>query len=118
MSDRAAFLLRKAMQSLQPAERDELLDAVLLGQLSLARMRSGRLRPRGVTRPVPLVPDGDPIPVRDMFGSLKVLPVRLPEADYQRLKTFCGEHGFSMAVVIRTLLERFLDDHASDGEQA
>ena len=118
MSDRAPALMRKAMQSLQPAERDELLDAVLLGQLSLARMRSGRLRPSGVTRPVPLIPDGDPIPARDMFGSLKVLPVRLPKTDYERLRTFCQEHQFSMAVVIRTLLERFLDDHAGDEGEA
>lgn len=42
----------------------------------------------------------------------------LPEADYERLRKLCQAQGFSMAVVIRTLLERFLDDHASDGGQA
>lgn len=124
MSDRAAVLLRKALQSLQPAERDELLDAVLLGQLG----SMGTLWPSGVTRPVPLVAEVDrdrlaawlgsadhfPTPGR---GALKVLPVRLPEADYERLRKFCQAYGFSMAVVIRTLLERFLDDHPSDGGQ-
>ena len=124
MSDRAAFLLRKALQSLQPAERDELLDAVLLGQLSSL----GTPRPSGITRPAPLISDGDRNRLTALLGSddspttgrgaLKVLPVRLPETDYERLRTFCQEHQFSMAVVIRTLLERFLDDHASDGEQA
>jgi len=124
MSDRAAVLLRKAMQSLQPAERDELLDAVLLGQLSSL----STLRPSGVTRPVPLISDVDRDRLAALFGSddampttgrgaLKVLPVRLPEADYERLRQFCQVNGFSMAVVIRTLLERFLDDHPSDGEQ-
>lgn len=51
-------------------------------------------------------------------GALKVLPVRLPEADYDRLKEFCQASGFSMAVVIRTLLERFLDEHAGDSGRA
>lgn len=125
MSDRAPVLLRKAMQSLQPAERDELLDAVLLGQLSSL---GARRRPSGVARPVPLISVVDRDRLAALLGSddspttgrgaLKVLPVRVPEADYERLKTFCGEHGFSMAVVIRTLLERFLDDHASDERQA
>jgi len=41
-------------------------------------------------------------------ARLKVLPVRLPEGDYERLRGFCGASGFSMAVVIRTLVERFL----------
>ncbi len=124
MSDRAAVLLRKALQSLQPAERDELLDAVLLGQLSSV----GTLWPSGVTRPVPLVAKVDRDRLAAWLGSddhfpttgrgaLKVMPVRLPEADYERLRKFCQAYGFSMAVVIRTLLERFLDDHPSDGGQ-
>jgi len=125
MSDRAAVLLRKAMQSLQPAERDELLDALLLGQLN----SMGPLRPSGSARPVPLVSDVDRDRLGALLGSddqvpttgrgaLKVLPVRLPEADHERLRKFCQAKGFSMAVVIRTLLERFLDDHPSDGGPA
>jgi hypothetical protein len=41
--------------------------------------------------------------------ELKVLPVRLPVADYERLRDFSRTHDFSMAVVVRTLVERFLD---------
>ena len=125
MSDRAAVLLRKALQSLQPAERDELLDAILLGKLS----HMGTPWPSGMTRPVPLIADVDRDRLAALLksddylpttgrGALKVLPVRLPEADYERLRKFCQAYGFSMAVVIRTLLERFLDDHASDGGRA
>ncbi len=83
--------------------------------------------PSGPTRPVPLVADVDRDRLAAWLGSdayvptgrgaLKVLPVRLPETDYERLRKFCQVNGFSMAVVIRTLLERFLDDHPSDGEQ-
>ena len=40
----------------------------------------------------------------------QMVPVRLSEAQHRRLKDWCGEHGFSMAVVIRGLIDRFLDD--------
>jgi len=41
--------------------------------------------------------------------ELKVLPVRLPVADYERLRDWSRSHDFSMAVIVRTLVERFLD---------
>ncbi len=118
MSDRAAALLDKALQSLRPAERDELLHAVLLGQLSsMGAPTAGPARPG----PSGLEVDRDRLAAllgpdehsaTTSRGALKVLPVRLPVADYDRLKEFCQAYGFSMAVVIRTLLERFLDEHA------
>ncbi len=40
--------------------------------------------------------------------QLQVLPIRLPESLHERLKTWCKANGFSMAVVVRGLLERFL----------
>lgn len=42
----------------------------------------------------------------------QMVPVRLSEAQHQRLKDWCAEHGFKMAVVIRGLVERFLDDQS------
>jgi hypothetical protein len=39
----------------------------------------------------------------------RTLPIRLPERDYDRLKAWSGEHDFPMAVIIRGLVERFLD---------
>ncbi len=38
------------------------------------------------------------------------IPVRLSEALHQRLKQWAVEHNFPMAVVVRGLIERFLDD--------
>jgi len=37
------------------------------------------------------------------------IPVRLSEAQHQRLKQWAAEHNFPMAVVVRGLIERFLD---------
>lgn len=124
MSDRTAALLDKALQSLRPAERDELLHAVLLGQLgSMGTPRAawGRPGPSGLevdrNRLAALLGPDEDLPTTSR-AALKVLPVRLPEADYDRLKEFCQASGFSMAVVIRTLLERFLDEHADDSGRA
>ncbi len=37
------------------------------------------------------------------------IPVRLSEAQHQRLKQWSADHNFPMAVVVRGLIERFLD---------
>jgi hypothetical protein len=44
-------------------------------------------------------------------GPLRTMPVRFPEPLYQRLKAWCEQHNFPMAVVVRGLVERFLDEH-------
>ncbi len=38
-----------------------------------------------------------------------MIPVRLSEAQHRRLKQWCEQHNFPMAVVVRGLIERFLD---------
>lgn len=43
-------------------------------------------------------------------GPLRTMPVRFPEAQYERLKRWCEEHNFPMAVVVRGVVERFLDE--------
>ena len=53
-------------------------------------------------------PGVDPRPVQ--ARAQQMVPVRFPEPQYRRLKDWCGRHGFSMAVVVRGLVERFLDD--------
>jgi len=46
---------------------------------------------------------------RPMGPQQSMIPVRLSEAQHQRLKQWCAEHNFPMAVVVRGLIERFLD---------
>jgi hypothetical protein len=43
-------------------------------------------------------------------GPLRTMPVRFPEQQYQRLKDWCETHKFPMAVVVRGVVERFLDE--------
>ncbi len=39
----------------------------------------------------------------------QMVPVRFSAEQHARLRTWCGEHGFSMATVIRGLVDRFLE---------
>jgi hypothetical protein len=51
-------------------------------------------------------------------GPFQTIPVRLPEPQYRRLKQWSDDNGFPMAVIVRGLLERFLDDqHAPEAQR-
>lgn len=45
----------------------------------------------------------------------QVVPVRLSEDAHRRLKAWCAENGFAMSVVIRGLVDRFLDSWEQRG---
>lgn len=115
MSDRLRELLVKAVRELSQAEQDEILGALLTSPTVAAHPLSRR----GV--PAPVWPTGVGVELlAERFaamagdtGDLKVLPVRLPVSDYERLRTWAREHQFSMAVIVRTLVERFLDGQAA-----
>lgn len=42
-------------------------------------------------------------------SEAKVVPVRFPPKLYESLKSWCEEHNFPMAAVVRGLVERFLE---------
>ncbi len=42
-------------------------------------------------------------------AAQQMIPVRLSEDQHRRLKQWCSEHNFHMSVVVRGLIERFLD---------
>ena len=122
MSDRVGELLDQALQSLEPRDRDELLRGLLLAGVGAAgSLPAGLGRPSAATPPAPvdrerlawLLGGESPLP---SDARMKVLPVRLPETDHERLRQFCQTRGFSMAVVVRTLVERFLDEHATSAQ--
>jgi len=104
-----ADLVLKALDSLTPKERRQVLSALV--QAAIA--------PGAATHPVR--PQELPaLSAEGWFGSPRkasggppsLLPVRLPADQLERLRSWCADHGFSMAVVIRGLVERFLDDQS------
>lgn len=115
MPDRVTELLLKAVRGLSQPEQDEVFAGLLAGfsQLQPAHplvqepwpwtMPSAAARVQIVERMADATPGSS-------GGDLKVLPVRLPSADYEQLREWSREHGFSMAVIIRTLVERFIQD--------
>ena len=63
--------------------------------------------------PPPIVPGGKPLATFHPAGpgpAQQMIPVRLTEEQHRRLKEWCAEHDFPMAVVVRGLVERFLDE--------
>jgi hypothetical protein len=121
MSDTVSVLIHKALQTLDADERDALLHGLLLGRLTEGMpFSAGVVGPAAAPR---VAVDRERL--ASLFGAqiepsapggtrLKVLPIRLPEADHKRLRQFCQASGFSMAVVVRTLVERFLDQYAAE----
>jgi hypothetical protein len=128
-------LMLKAVRSLPPEEQDALLEAMLEPRLvswpgpdpdpagpgpgspagpGLAAAEvvhgppahgvHGTGRGFGVTLP-PLGPETG--------GPWQSVPVRLSTDQHERLKQWCQANGFTMAVVLRGLVARFLDDQAT-----
>ncbi len=115
MSDRLRELLLKAVRSLDQSEQDEVLGHLLIGGTSSMILGSPHGMPPGA-RPSPaerlMLAEQITTTLGVASGDLKLLPVRLPADDYERLRTWSRENGFSMAVIIRTLVERFLAGQA------
>ena len=100
-------LLLKALDSLTPEERRRVLSALIESAIAPAATTSA---PSAL--PPALSLEGWVSPSLKSSAPTSVLPVRLPADQLERLRSWCTDHGFSMAVVIRGLVERFLDDQA------
>jgi hypothetical protein len=50
-------------------------------------------------------------------GPWQTVPVRLPVEVHERLKQWCQSNNFTMAVVIRGLVSRFLDERGAPPEE-
>jgi hypothetical protein len=101
-------LLLKAFDSLTAEERRRVLFALIEAAIGPdVAMTSAR-----DAMPPALSPEGWFNPSLRSSAPTSVLPVRLPADQLERLRSWCTDHGFSMAVVIRGLVDRFLDDQA------
>jgi hypothetical protein len=111
---RAARLLLKAVRSLPQREQDQVLVA-----LFRCVPEGAEFAPPGTfTRrlPGPSMPTdvvfSHGMPPIEMTGPVAMLPVRLPPDLHERLRRWSTDAGFSMASIVRGLIERFLDEQA------
>jgi hypothetical protein len=123
-------LLLKAVRSLPQDEQDTLLEALLeparllplpdpgASSLSLgfgggatAVQRVHEHAPR-IHERAPRVEFSLPPLGPETGGPWQSVPVRLSTDQHERLKQWCQANGFTMAVVLRGLVARFLDDQA------
>ena len=112
MDDPVAKLVLKAVRTLSQREQDQVLTALFRSALS---------EPIPVAQPTPapemvmLSHQGAfplPAPTMGTPGQSTMLPVRLPPELHERLRRWSTDQGFSMAGVVRGLVERFLDEQS------
>ena len=102
-------LMLKALDSLPDEERRQVLSALVSAAIAPAAAAEAL---RAHQPPALTTERWFGHPPKSSSGPQTMLPVRLPADQLERLRSWCTDHGFSMAVVIRGLVERFLDDQA------
>jgi len=100
-----AYRLTALLETLPPDERQS-ITAWLLD--------SNR---HGVTTRTWLAPPSDPEqPVQRLTSPLaagedtQLITIRLPSDRHAELRQWCADHGFTMAAVVRGLVDRFIDE--------
>jgi hypothetical protein len=117
-------LMLKAVRSLPAEEQDVLLEAMLEPRLGPWPGPGGPSLPSpdmlAAPAPVHRISGLDPryelsVPPLGLEtgGPWQSVPVRLSTDQHERLKQWCQANGFTMAVVLRGLVARFLDDQAA-----
>ena len=116
-------LMLKAVRSLPPEEQDALLEAMLEPKLApwpgpggpglpadllYDQPQTQRIYGQDPRYELTLPPLGP-----ETGGPWQSVPVRLSTDQHERLKQWCQANGFTMAVVLRGLVARFLDDQAT-----
>jgi hypothetical protein len=107
-------LLVKAVATLPDAERDQVyawfLDRGITGSRAAAFAGSGPLprQLREMSATLLSLQRAGGLPGAQPAGQ-QVVPVRFAADQHAALRTWCSEHGFSMATVIRGLVARFLE---------
>jgi len=111
-------LLYKAVQGLPEDERAAVFEYFL--ELGVGVQRPVATAPRTGMRNQPIGewPAATFLTAHKGSGPNQVIPVRLSEESHRRLKQWCADHDFHMSVVVRGLVERFLDGWQEPGADA
>src|SRR6266511_5311475 len=119
MSAELTALLLKGVRRLPQEEQDEVLRELLGARVEQATMQGSMALPapgRVSLSLAEVLPTG-PVALREILaaesggGPWRTVPVRLPVELHERLKQWCQLNNFSMAVVLRGLVARFLDEY-------
>jgi len=110
---RVARLMLKAVRSLPEREQHVVLEYLVEAGLGVAGEPAQRKR--AMQEQVMLGAFGPEeslarFRLQGPGPGYQAIPVRLSESQHALLKDWCAENGFSMAVVVRGLVERFLED--------
>jgi hypothetical protein len=111
-------LLLKAVRGLPAEEQDEVVERLLEAQLAAGRKVDLPGEVVGVPQQFPAGLSLGSSRLELLKGapgageSLTTVPVRLSSEQHERLKQWCQANGFTMAVVLRGLVARFLDEQA------
>jgi hypothetical protein len=87
------------LETLPPEQRQE-LTSWLLGT-SVGQIGRAWTPPLALHRLASSLPTGE---------DSQLVTIRLPADRHGALRTWCADHGFTMAAVVRGLVERFLED--------
>jgi hypothetical protein len=120
-------LLLKAIRGMPDEEQDKVLEELLEARFGAGQVAQGVAGlaelPREVVAGLPdLLPSRLSMGVEPRMELLKgtpgagetltMVPARLSSEQHERLKQWCQANGFTMAVVLRGLVARFLDEQA------
>ena len=107
MTDRPSAKLAELLEKASPDDRKVITGWLLESRLgvSAADAEDEVERPRTVK-----LFSGLPL------GESQLVTVRLPQELHGQLRNWCGEHGFTMASVIRGVVERFVSERRAAAE--
>jgi hypothetical protein len=108
IDDGPAEKLTGLLETLDPADRRE-ITAWLLGRTVRRDWAAGPALQREL------------LARRDLASGLagegkQLVTIRLPSDQHERLRAWCTEHNFSIAAVIRGVVERFLEEQQRAAE--
>jgi hypothetical protein len=115
-------LLLKAVRGLSDEERDKVLEELLEARFGADPVRVPHEAVVGLPELLPsrlsLAEPRLELGLKGTPGAgepLTMVPARLSSEQHERLKQWCQANGFTMAVVLRGLVARFLDEQARRG---
>jgi hypothetical protein len=105
----AAHRMTALLETLPPAERQELTAWLLDRHHSADNSPAWIELPRSSERPAHRLTSA-----LSAGEETQLVTIRLPADRHAELRQWCADHGFTMAAVVRGLVDRFIDQQHQD----